>query len=245
MIKEERIALLSHWCQNNGTEKSNVEKVFEMISDDHHGRSNDPMQYPEWYIGDPSAKGWHDSTHYQWTQLLKEHFAEIRKEAIAVFAERKNAVHPDNDTLVTQGNWNTYFFYKNGQRYDEHLARCPLTSKVLKQIEGVDIAGRTYFSEMTAHTHISKHCGPHNFKLRTQLALVAPQGSKMIITKEPKQWMEGECFVFDDSFEHEAINDSDQSRIVLIVDVWNQSLTQPERMALEYVMKEFYHRQNS
>ena len=40
---------------------------------------------------------------------------------------------------------------------------------------------------------------------------------------------EGEPFVFDDSHEHEAWNDHpDQSRIVLIFDVWHPDLTNQE-----------------
>jgi aspartate beta-hydroxylase len=35
--------------------------------------------------------------------------------------------------------------------------------------------------------------------------------------------------VFDDTIEHEAWNDSDQIRIVLIFDIWNPLLTAAER----------------
>jgi aspartyl/asparaginyl beta-hydroxylase (cupin superfamily) len=35
--------------------------------------------------------------------------------------------------------------------------------------------------------------------------------------------------VFDDTFEHQAVNDSDQPRIVLIFDVWNCFMTAAER----------------
>lgn len=49
---------------------------------------------------------------------------------------------------------------------------------------------------------------------------------------------EGKCLVFDDSFEHEAWNDdSDHSRIVLIVDVWHPDLTPEERGFFKFVQK--------
>jgi aspartyl/asparaginyl beta-hydroxylase (cupin superfamily) len=35
--------------------------------------------------------------------------------------------------------------------------------------------------------------------------------------------------VFDDTIEHEAWNDSDQARAILIVDIWNPHLTEAER----------------
>jgi aspartyl/asparaginyl beta-hydroxylase (cupin superfamily) len=46
---------------------------------------------------------------------------------------------------------------------------------------------------------------------------------------ERREWREGEAWVFDDTFEHEALNDSDEPRIVLIFDVWNCFLTSAER----------------
>jgi aspartyl/asparaginyl beta-hydroxylase (cupin superfamily) len=39
----------------------------------------------------------------------------------------------------------------------------------------------------------------------------------------------GEAFVFDDTIEHEAWNDSDQRRAVLIFDIWNPALSQVEQ----------------
>ncbi len=35
--------------------------------------------------------------------------------------------------------------------------------------------------------------------------------------------------MFDDTIEHEAWNDSDKLRVVLIFDIWNPLLTPPER----------------
>ena len=39
-----------------------------------------------------------------------------------------------------------------------------------------------------------------------------------------REWREGEAFVFDDTIEHEAWNDSDQLRVVLIFDLWPPAL---------------------
>ena len=44
-----------------------------------------------------------------------------------------------------------------------------------------------------------------------------------------RQWVPGEAWVFDDTIEHEARNDSDKLRVVLIFDVWHPHLTPPER----------------
>jgi aspartate beta-hydroxylase len=39
--------------------------------------------------------------------------------------------------------------------------------------------------------------------------------------------------VFDDTFQHEAWNRSSRTRVVLIFDLWNPHLSQPEREAIE------------
>lgn len=104
----------------------------------------------------------------------------------------------------------------------------------------MDIAGKTYYSAMTPGTHIKPHCGPHNFKLRARLGIVAPKEAIIRFASTIKSWSKGKCIVFGDSFEHEVWNKSNITRIVLVVDVWNPIFTSQEVQALEYIMPEFY-----
>ena len=46
---------------------------------------------------------------------------------------------------------------------------------------------------------------------------------------EVRVWREGELLIFDDTIEHEARNDSDELRVVLLFDVWNPLLAPAER----------------
>ncbi|MGZ6018439.1 MAG: aspartyl/asparaginyl beta-hydroxylase domain-containing protein, partial [Phenylobacterium sp.] len=46
---------------------------------------------------------------------------------------------------------------------------------------------------------------------------------------ETRDWRPGEAFVFDYTIEHEAWNDSDDWRAVLIFDIWNPYTTEAER----------------
>jgi aspartyl/asparaginyl beta-hydroxylase (cupin superfamily) len=41
--------------------------------------------------------------------------------------------------------------------------------------------------------------------------------------------VEGKAWAFDDSIEHEAWNNSDAPRAILIFDIWNPFLTETER----------------
>jgi aspartyl/asparaginyl beta-hydroxylase (cupin superfamily) len=48
-------------------------------------------------------------------------------------------------------------------------------------------------------------------------------------------WEEGKCIVFDDTFEHEVWNRTDEERLVLLIDLWHPDLTQLERDALDTI----------
>ena len=41
----------------------------------------------------------------------------------------------------------------------------------------------------------------------------------MRVDDQIRQWEEGRCFVFDDTYDHEVWNKTDQERVVLLIDV--------------------------
>ncbi len=57
-------------------------------------------------------------------------------------------------------------------------------------------------------------------------------GCRFRVGAETRFWQRGEAFVFDDTIEHEALNPSDQLRIVFIFDVWHPDLSAVERDAV-------------
>src|SRR4029078_5334079 len=78
------------------------------------------------------------------------------------------------------------------------------------------------------HAHIPPHTGVTNTRAIIHLPLVVPEGCWLRVGAETRHGVEGEAFAFDDTIEHEALNPTDQMRIVLIFDVWNPPLTQQE-----------------
>lgn len=61
------------------------------------------------------------------------------------------------------------------------------------------------------------------------VSLATPAGCGFRVSAETRAWEPGRAFVFDDTIEHEAWNDSDQPRAVLILDTCNPFLTETER----------------
>mmetsp|Transcript_11273 Transcript_11273/g.28837 ORF Transcript_11273/g.28837 Transcript_11273/m.28837 type:complete len:156 (+) Transcript_11273:1040-1507(+) len=107
-----------------------------------------------------------------------------------------------------------------------HCARCPRTAAVIAgqpRLNSV-IHGSHFFSRLVPGTHLSKHCGPSNFRLRCHLALVVPPGVRIRVGNEEREWVAGRCLIFDDSFEHEVWHDGDEDRVVLICDLWHPEI---------------------
>jgi len=78
-------------------------------------------------------------------------------------------------------------------------------------------------------THLPPHTGTTNTRSIVHLPLVVPEGCRFRVGSDVRAWEKGKAWVFDDTIEHEAWNDSDQVRIILIFDIWNPLLTAAER----------------
>lgn len=128
--------------------------------------------------------------------------------------------------------WSAYHLWRSGQPVKENLERCPQTAKIL---EGMSLAGisglcpNVFFSALQPHTHIPPHHGESNARVIAHLPLVVPEGCLFRVGFETREWKVGEVLIFDDTIEHEAVNDSDELRVVLIFDLWNPLLSDVER----------------
>jgi aspartyl/asparaginyl beta-hydroxylase (cupin superfamily) len=184
-----------------------------------------------------------DREHYPWLDAFDAATSEIRTEAQAALAESaqdfvpyiaKPAGSPVDQwrELNNSKRWSTYFLLKNGKRIEEHLARCPRTAALLADAPLCEVpahAPTAFFSVLAPRTRIPPHTGVTNTRLIVHLPLIVPPGCGYRVGGERREWREGSAWVFDDTFEHEAINDSDQLRVLLIFDVWNCFLTAAER----------------
>lgn len=128
--------------------------------------------------------------------------------------------------------WGAFFLWKHGTRIEAHCQRCPRTEAALDAAPRVHIPQRapvSFFSALNPHTHIPPHFGATNTRLTVHLPLVVPDGCAISVGGEVRTWTPGELLIFDDTFEHEAWNRSDDLRVVLIFDVWNPLLSPLER----------------
>lgn len=122
-------------------------------------------------------------------------------------------------SISTDRSWKTFMFAGLGVRSEDAIRLCPQTWRILQTIPGMKTA---MFSVFEPGKHLKPHRGPYNGLLRLHLGLLVPDTAPSTVAirvdDEVCHWEEGKVLIFDDSYEHEAWNHSDQTRVVLFVD---------------------------
>ena len=183
---------------------------------------------------------------FPWLDRLEAATPEIAAELKAVMAaERAELVpyiqyadHQPLDAwrpLNNNRDWTAIHLWQNGRVIDANARYCPRTMALLNDIDQPHIGGagpNAMFSLLAPNTAIPPHVGINNTRLVCHLPLVVPEGCWFRVGAETRNWHEGNAFVFDDTVEHEALNPTDQPRVVFIFDVWHPDLGDVERQAV-------------
>jgi aspartyl/asparaginyl beta-hydroxylase (cupin superfamily) len=184
-----------------------------------------------------------DEGHFPWFGKLAEKTDAIRGELIELLKDPGEALRPyvkmESGIGETKWSgldhsldWGAIFLWEYGQPNQPVIDRCPITASALEALPRSHIPGRApsaFFSMLKPHTRIPPHTGVTNTRAIIHLPLIVPQGCSFRVGGETRPWIVGKPFAFDDTIEHEAWNDSDELRAVLIFDVWNPHLTAREQ----------------
>lgn len=207
-----------------------------------------PLQQPSFlFVPGLPDKPWWEREAFPYLASIEAHTDAIREELLQVLADEDGLAPyvdmPDDApaapmwrTLNRSPRWSGYHLYRHGERIEEHARRCPRTMAALDALPLLRIPGHgpeALFSVLRPETHIPPHTGVINGRLTVHLPLIVPPDcGALAVAREARQWREGECLAFDDSFVHEAWNRSAHTRVVLIFDAWNPDLSVAEREAL-------------
>ncbi len=165
-----------------------------------------------------------DNRDFPWAAELEANAAVIRQELEGVLGLSEalptmQAISKTQRKLIKTDGWKTYFFTAFGERATRNCERCPQTAALIDKIPDLEEA---FFSILAPGSHIRAHRGVYKGLIRAHLGLVVPQPSsdcRMAVGDEMIHWKEGECVVFDDTYQHEVWNDTDGVRVVLLIDV--------------------------
>lgn len=180
---------------------------------------------------------------FPWASTLEAKTAEIRAEIESLISTKAPGFAPyigyqpgepvnQWQELNHSDRWSAYHLWRSGQEVTENLSRCPATRAALSAVGLADIAGlcpNAMFSALAPHTRIPPHQGETNARIIIHLPLIVPERCRYRVGFDECEWEVGKILAFDDTLEHEARNDSDQLRVVLIFDVWNPLLSPAEQ----------------
>lgn len=205
----------------------------------------DPLQKPESiYFPGLTARPWFDRSSFAWLADFESHWTQIRGEFLALSSAETSFKPyvgdgpdvPDSmQNLAGSHDWDAFHLYAGGKVIAEHAEQCPETARLLNSLPLARLAGlapEAFFSLLRPGAHIQPHHGISNAKLAVHLPLIVPENCFIRVGDETRGWTEGKCQVFDDSFEHEAWNQGEQVRVVLIFEVWHPDLDDAETTAL-------------
>lgn len=197
--------------------------------------SGPQRQYP----GLPS-RPWHDPAQFSVVEHLEAVHADVAAEVAAL---DPSAYQGESEAIPREGDWDVVFFQELGLRRERECAACPTIARTIDNFPVVTTQnGLVYVSRLRAGSRVLPHRGPTNVRVRCHLGLDVPEGDCAIrVGDEVRHWETGRCLVFDDSYEHEVWNNTDQDRTVLILDLWNPALSPAEVDELKalsaYVMR--------
>ena len=158
---------------------------------------------------------------FPWTAILREHWREIRDEALAVALRGQASpslatISPDHRSIAEVDKWRSFFLWGYGYPIEENLARCPRTRAIVERIPGLNSA---FFSILAPGTHIPAHRGVTKGLITCHLWLIVPREGdvRMRVDDRVVRWAEGETLVFDDTYGHEVWNETAGTRVVLLI----------------------------
>jgi len=222
-----------------------VERMLRIHLNDEAPMYPDARQKPTFlYLPDIPPTPFLDRALCPWVEGFEGLTGDIRTELQAllrtdagaedVFTTAEIAAQNLQSARGTPG-WSGYYFYRHGERREANGAACPVTSSALARLplsHVGDHGPEVLFSVFTPGTHLLPHRGVTNTRVVGHLPLIIPPDCALRVGGEVHAWEEGRVVVFDDTYEHEAWNRSDQIRVVLIFDLWNPHLSDLERTAV-------------
>ncbi len=161
---------------------------------------------------------------FDWTAMLAENWETIRDEALSIYRHIQaipplREISPDHRRIMKDNSWRSFFLIGYGFRQEANIARAPQTTRMVENIPGLNSA---FFSILAPGAVIVPHRGVTKAIVTGHLGLSVPierSDCWMRVDEQRLLWREGEWLIFDDTYEHEVRNDTDEPRIVLLCQV--------------------------
>lgn len=164
-----------------------------------------------------------DSKHFPFLKSFTGNWQTIRAEVTEILKHREaipvfQDVSPDQMRISKGTNWRTFILFGFGHKLEKNCHQAPVTTRLLEAVPNLQTA---WFSILGPGYHIPAHRGVSKGILRAHLGLIIPKQAekcRMRVGDTINVWRPGEIFVFDDTYEHEVWNGTNEERVILLFD---------------------------
>lgn len=160
---------------------------------------------------------------FPFTEVLEENYDVIKAE-FERMQDRLNEftpfqeISPDQTYISNDDKWKMFFLKAGNVRFKRNCQEFPETMRILDSEKNVVSA---YFSVIGPNKMLMPHNGPWCGVLRIHMGIQVPtdgKGCVLVVDQKEYRWQEGKAVVFDDTYEHFAVNMTNGYRIVLFLD---------------------------
>jgi len=203
-------------------------------------------QYAHSFVPGLRCQNFWDVSKVQWSKKLTKGYKTIRNEFFSVMGDMNNLQKEGNNiwagALTKEANsygdgWKTLVLMNRGIWDEVNCNVFPKTAKCVKD-SGIP-ATEVFFASMKPHSSIKMHSDFTNFVLTSHLAVDIPESGnnkcRLAVGDDTRQWTNGSMMLFDTSIMHNAVNESDGIRYILMFRLWHPDLTLIERAALQHI----------
>lgn len=196
----------------------------------------------EFEFTNKNPKFFYDPSQFPFLKPLVDNFAVIRQELLDIIGAGKENqwmnTFPHYVKSEQHKAWKVFSFLFFNMKLPQNAKLCPKTAGLVYSIPEILSCDYSY---MNPHTHVLPHKGYSRMVLRCHIPLIVPDEElcALRVGDQIKHWKEGELMIFDDSFEHEAWNKSDNRRVVLMFDIpnplWGYSAHEISKYKIDHI----------
>lgn len=190
----------------------------------------------EEFIDDLTAQAWWDKSRFDWVEKVESAAGIIAAELQEVMQQDELFKGDSNYMKLMGEGWTAFRLQRMGAWIDDNARRFPKTTEIIQSCN-IPLAVRgVMFAKQVPGSGVQPHSDGRNFILTAHLGLMVPEKDCWIsVAEEKKSWEKDKLIVFDTSFTHSTMNDSEEDRHVLIIDFWHPETTLEEQQALEFI----------
>jgi aspartyl/asparaginyl beta-hydroxylase (cupin superfamily) len=177
---------------------------------------------------------------FNWTEAFENQYTSIETELFEYLKNQELEAY-FNQSMVNRSNtWKTISLKWWGIEFRKRQKFFPVTSALLKEYpELISLS----FNQLEPHGMIKPHCGDTNAIFRCHMGIEIPDVLPLTglrVKNEWREWKKGKWLIFMDAYNHEALNNSDKKRIIMVVDYLRPEFQRRKKKVISTVLTSLF-----